>query len=237
MRKVGLDKSLLDNVSQSFCDFCGASIPSEFLFLKFYIEFLKSAQMPREFVSHVGAMTDVTSLQDKFISSKGLNEVSAMPSGDTLQPFPSDLLDMIDRKWPYQTYAPARQPGQHTTLTLLECETCTKVAALYVASLQWYPRPLGTQKPLDYTFNPAPESASRNSSAQSPTPSTKRSSTTSEQPLSTTLVPSSSTRIPPAITEGPPPFQQTTSLSASCKRIGGAVVCPTTNESSTGAGD
>lgn len=103
-----------------------------------------------------GPITEVTTLSKSFTPIPGLNRVREASSPQPTIPFNEDLLIQLPPKWPYEKYGWARQPGQTKTWYLTNSSN-GDVLGVVLASMQWYPRPLGNQKPLPVpTRTPVP---------------------------------------------------------------------------------
>ncbi|KAF2187384.1 hypothetical protein K469DRAFT_749171 [Zopfia rhizophila CBS 207.26] len=141
-----LDLSVQQDLQQTFHNFCGTHQPSLYLFLFNILDFLQKAHKPTSFSALHGPITEVTTLSKFFTPAPGLNEIAgntdSFPSKGTVgAPFPSLLITQLPQNWPYIKYGVARKAGQHTTWTLTDDNGVP--AAHVVASLGWFPRPLG----------------------------------------------------------------------------------------------
>lgn len=110
----------------------------------------------------------------RFTVEPGMNEVStrlkattsaAATSTDGIENWPTEWMEQIPLNWPHTTYAEGRKPGQLTTLHITNgagnasAGEKEAVVAELIATLQWYPRPLGKQKPLLAASSPSSTSA------------------------------------------------------------------------------
>ncbi|KAF2001507.1 hypothetical protein P154DRAFT_619199 [Amniculicola lignicola CBS 123094] len=156
-----MDLSTLQFFQRTLFTFCGTKRPSLYLFLTNMLQFLSQAHAPTTFTPLHGPITQITTLKTLFTPASGLNERNGVETSDAVHwagtmtslstpSFPTEYMTQLPRYWPYEAPAPARRP--HMTRMHLVFDDWNETAGVVVASLAWYPRPVGKQKSLvEYT--------------------------------------------------------------------------------------
>jgi hypothetical protein len=137
-------------------NFCSTSAPSIYLFLIDMISFANLASAPRPWAALGPDIYAVTTASSRFTPATELNRPGPLKWSATASPptksaiktetaeIPQSVLDQLPPNWPYTTFGVARQPGVWTTYNLTNAQG--QLTAQVVASLQWYPKPIGHQR-------------------------------------------------------------------------------------------